>query len=690
MSVTQPSHVLLDSVAGWRAQTTALGSTPDGSLRIDTLPGRAEPIPLAVGCVSAVATDACERMLLWIDALDQKVRWTALDELRKTSGQRAVHVLPAIGGDGTSSRRLRNARGIAMLDDGSIAVADTHNQRVQIFGPAPHPLLAVIQDGLQRPWGLVADPCGYLYVVDRGRGRLRRYFRDGTGALTVSEELRSPTAIARAEDGTLAVLDRGTIILVRNGATERLDAIDGASAVAFGPASHLFVGAGSLIYRFVPGPGGSLNYRNAGAGVTGREFAIEHLLWTKTHGLLVSGRTPCAPRSSVWRVDTDGAAAMEGSLVTASIDSGIDECRWDCIEIRGEIPEGCALRVETQTAESDVWSEGKPPRESPRTLVLRGGQLDSLVQSPPGRHLRLKLTLSGNGMTSPRVDAIRIRFPRDSYLKYLPAIYQEDPDSRAFLDRFLSIFQRSFDHFDETIDRISRLFDPVAVEDKHFAWLAGWLALPLNPYWSDGTRRLALKGAWESYRLRGTPRGLERLAKLYAGIDVGIVEHFRMRPLMLLGGTAARRLGRTSRLWSRDFYGRLQLDAYSRLGYFRLTNAPEPPLEALAWGAHRFSVFFVAEPATAAETLKRVRQVVEREKPAHTEAVYCPVLPRLRVGVQSTVGVDTRIGGITPVVLGRVATLGYDAVLACSSHENGVTAVGASPQPRAGVSTRLQ
>jgi len=143
------------------------------------------------------------------------------------------------------------------------------------------------------------------------------------------------------------------------------------------------------------------------------------------------------------------------------------------------------------------------------------------------------------------------------------------------------------------------------------------------------------------------------------------------------------------RLWSPGIYGQWQLDVYSRLGEFQLVSTPEPGIEPFYWGAHRFTVFFNAEAADVDDVLKRVMTIVEREKPAHTQADYCPVLPRMRVGRQSMVGVDTRVGGVSALTLGHMSTLGYDSVLGCSPPELAMRSVAAAPRPRLGVSTLL-
>jgi hypothetical protein len=129
--------------------------------------------------------------------------------------------------------------------------------------------------------------------------------------------------------------------------------------------------------------------------------------------------------------------------------------------------------------------------------------------------------------------------------------------------------------------------------------------------------------------------------------------------------------------------------SYSQLGSFRLTGLPEPPVEPLDWGSHRFTVFYPATPMNVEDVSVRVARIVEREKPAHAEALYCPVLPRFRVGLQSTIGVDAVVGDINPVVLNRLATLSYDTVLGCSPLERQMRESGGALRPRAGVTTKL-
>jgi len=86
---------------------------------------------------------------------------------------------------------------------------------------------------------------------------------------------------------------------------------------------------------------------------------------------------------------------------------------------------------------------------------------------------------------------------------------------------------------------------------------------------------------------------------------------------------------------------------------------------------------------------QKIGQVVEREKPVHTQAAICPLLPRFRVGVQSTVGIDSVVGGITRLVLNRLSTLGYDSILGCSPAEQKLRELGLAPRPVVGRSSLL-
>jgi phage tail-like protein len=423
------------------------------------------------------------------------------------------------------------------------------------------------------------------------------------------------------------------------------------------------------------------------------------LLWTPEVDLVGIVLHKCSSQPVLMRLPLCGSYMPGGTLTSNALDSGIMGCVWDSVRLDATIPAGTVIEVTTQTSDTP-WAADAPFQPdcsaySPTSLAcpisLAGSSTESLVQSAPGRYLRLNLALKTNGLVSPLLTGVQVSFPRSSYLQYLPALYQQDDRSRVFLDRFLRIFQTTFDGMDRTLDTMWTLFDPLSVPDSWFAWLAAWLALPINPLWTDQERRTALKSAGQLYPQRGTPTGVQQLVQQYSGVSVRLIEHFRLRQLIILSDAkgTGQTLGRSARLWSRDHYSRLQLGVYSRVGYFDLTGAPEPDIEPLAWGANEFTVFFDCHPYAVASTQKKVTQAVEQEKPAYTKANYAPVLPRMRVGVQATLGVDTRIGEHTAMLLGTTGTLDYDSILSCSKTESRLQREQTSPRPQVDMNTRL-
>jgi phage tail-like protein len=324
-------------------------------------------------------------------------------------------------------------------------------------------------------------------------------------------------------------------------------------------------------------------------------------------------------------------------------------------------------------------------------------QKDCLVQGQPGRYLQVAFTLHSTGEVTPLIQSIQVFFPRQSYLQYLPAVFQEDEQSRQFLDRFLSIFQSTFDDCDAVLDNLWQLFDPNLTRDNLLPWLAAWLALPVDRASATSLRK-RLENAFQTYLTRGTMAGLQRAIQEYSGVfRIRILEHFRVRNWTFLSEPAELKtslpppggLNLGARLWSSNFYARLQVGAASKIGSFQLTNAPIPAAEPYTWGANQFSVLFPADPYTVSNTAKAVQTVLDREKPAHTQAFLRPIFPRLRVGVQATLGVDAYIGKVNVMVLGKLATLNYDSVLAPSQREREIRDLGLSPYPRLDNNARI-
>ena len=113
-------------------------------------------------------------------------------------------------------------------------------------------------------------------------------------------------------------------------------------------------------------------------------------------------------------------------------------------------------------------------------------------------------------------------------LKYLPAAYQEDPESRAFLEKFLGVFGSQLDESERLISDIPSYFDPLAIDrpempdgilshEKTTSWLAGWLSLELYELLGNERNKEYLLKATDFYKRKGTPEGLADLVAFLTG-----------------------------------------------------------------------------------------------------------------------------------------------------------------------------
>jgi hypothetical protein len=162
-----------------------------------------------------------------------------------------------------------------------------------------------------------------------------------------------------------------------------------------------------------------------------------------------------------------------------------------------------------------------------------------------------------------------------------------------------------------------------------------------------------------------------------------VLEHFRLRRWLLV---ADARLGSTSALWGDAIVDRLQLDEYSRIGDFQLLDSGDPLHDPFQHLAHRFTVFM---PGSRTVDPALVEQAVQAAKPAHSEATVAVVGPRLRVGVQAFVGLNTVVGRYPDAVREGEARLGFDAVLGPSDDERDPPTLRVGVRARIGSSTRI-
>lgn len=157
---------------------------------------------------------------------------------------------------------------------------------------------------------------------------------------------------------------------------------------------------------------------------------------------------------------------------------------------------------------------------------------DSLLHELTGRYVWFRVELLPQGGESPRVGNLKLYLPRETWLEYLPEIYQADPTGKSFTERFLGIFQSLYSDLDENIRTVARYFDPDVVGGEYLEWLASWLDVEDGYLWPEEKLRALVKHGMELYRIRGTRRYVVEMVKLYTGQEPYVVEYSQVEPFL--------------------------------------------------------------------------------------------------------------------------------------------------------------
>ncbi|MFI0168882.1 phage tail protein [Streptomyces sp. NPDC017095] len=360
-------------------------------------------------------------------------------------------------------------------------------------------------------------------------------------------------------------------------------------------------------------------------------------------------RDPLPPRTDTY--------LTSGSYLTTLIDSGQSRCRWHRVRVDAEVPSGTSVSVAIVVTEDGRYEQSDWQASAP-------GATDFLVDQPPGRFLRLRLRLTGDGGATPVVHRIRLDFPRVTSADLLPPAFRQDPAADDFTERFLSLFDATLADVDRVVERYPALLDPAGVPDRVLPWLAGLLGLSFEAGWDAPTRRALLAAVPELYRRRGTPWALREAVRIVFGVVPVVDELAGDRRWAHLRAAVGCPPGQSQGLGSVRLFGRSA--SRFRIGGSELGAAPlrafgTPDSDPLTAHAHRFRVLL---PAGSAD-VRALRRLVERQAPAHTVGAVRTGGAGFVVGSRSTVGVDTAFVPLPPPVLGGAGPLrlNRDAVL---------------------------
>lgn len=219
---------------------------------------------------------------------------------------------------------------------------------------------------------------------------------------------------------------------------------------------------------------------------------------------------------------------VSATVVSPPFDGGTPGTVWHRVLLDGSIPPGTSVSVWSRATDERnelsalAWDLEPEPylRDSGSEFPYvptpeRRGTYELLLQRSKGRFSQLRLELAGDGRTTPRLSALRLYYPRFSYLdNYLPRVYREDPVSASFLERFLANPEGMATAVEDRIAAAQVLFDARSAPPEALDWLASWFDFALDPNWSVARRRLFIRHATDFFAVRGTMRGLELALRL--------------------------------------------------------------------------------------------------------------------------------------------------------------------------------
>jgi len=433
--------------------------------------------------------------------------------------------------------------------------------------------------GLGKPVNIAIDGGNYLYILEYSKKQVLKFNPKGILESSVSLQVEESF-----EPSGLAVDDKGNIYV-------------GDKRVSGVP------------YQFdSSGKGTPIEY----------EGAVNSLILNKRGDLYILNKE----KKEIAYLRHVERYISKGVYITKSFDSTIPYCQRHKVVLEADIPENTQVKLSYYASDEEYLSSN--PRWSEPLINPK----DALLVNANGKNIWFKIELMSDNLSlkSPLIKSFRVHFQRLSYLRYLPATYQEDLVSKDFLERFLSLFETFLGGLEAKNEDVPKLFDTKATPKEFLFWLSTWLGAVWDENWEEKKWREFLSRAVELYKKRGTREGLEELIEIYSGNKPIIVENFQLRCVE-----------------NEDVKSILE----------KLFVTPKP---------YSFCVLLKPAQEEIESKLKTIKRIIELEKPAHTNAGVVVLQPWIYLDMHTYLGINTYLSKQV-MRLGITSVIGRDTVL---------------------------
>ena len=250
---------------------------------------------------------------------------------------------------------------------------------------------------------------------------------------------------------------------------------------------------------------------------------------------------------------------------------------------------------------------------------------DILLHEMKGRYLWFIVETDLQMKQEFEISKIKVCFPRQSWISYLPEIYQSE-DKNMFFERFLAIYQTMYEDLNEEIRNVPYLLDVDDTNQEFLLWLAKWLDIAESYVWSKEQLRSLLKNAVRLYKIRGTRQAVKEFVKLYTnGVEPYIVENFQIKQYK----------NKKNEVLLERLYG----------------NNP-----------YQFQVIVKEENIPTVREYQTLIKIIEEVKPAHMELELVVLKPYIFLDQHTYMGMNSVLGEYKDLSLDGSAMLAFSVL----------------------------